>query len=259
MENASQRLLLIGAMALLLRSPVAVGIECDPQASSNPAVRGRLESVLANLVAMIDRQRSGLTFPGYAEIVVYDLEGRPPLDIYGNVWCVAGAPPKDCLACANLLAKSAKRRPCIVRADSVTLSYGPCVLRYSAHNFFGEVPNPDYFNVHNTGDTIPLYYEGHFNKGVSGFFIRLAHLVLYSWDNYGELNEEIFFGRTRMSIEATAQCSPDMTSPKILCVQCLMEARKKFDEGLCNGSMSCTILYSNCILKYATTTFKPEL
>ncbi|PKA58772.1 hypothetical protein AXF42_Ash000865 [Apostasia shenzhenica] len=76
---------------------------------------------------MIDRQRSEPTFPGYAQMIVYDLKGKPPLDIYGNIWCVAGAPPKDCFDCVNLAAKAVGQRACIVRADSVTLSYGSCV------------------------------------------------------------------------------------------------------------------------------------
>ncbi|PKA47641.1 hypothetical protein AXF42_Ash014418 [Apostasia shenzhenica] len=86
----------------------------------------------------------------------------------------------------------------------------------------------------------------------SKIFSQVSHLVFYSWNNYGELNK-IFYEFTRMSIKVTAQCSRDMTFPKTSCMQCLKEARKKFDEGRCNGSMRCSILYDSCILKYVAT------
>ncbi|PKA57600.1 hypothetical protein AXF42_Ash018575 [Apostasia shenzhenica] len=89
----SHRLILILATTLLVLDllPIVISNECGVITNAekrDPSLRKRINDGVTKITSMIRSDKDAPFFTGYAQTAMYDINGKPPNDIYISAWCV---------------------------------------------------------------------------------------------------------------------------------------------------------------------------
>ncbi|KAL8130166.1 hypothetical protein V2J09_019321 [Rumex salicifolius] len=173
-------------------------------------------------------------------------EGTGSDQVYGSYLCQGRLPAANCSQCVTE-ASNGIQTTCLNKVGA-SAWYDECTLKYSNHNFSGQL-------IHN--DSLTWCSSGvNFNSSgpeldmvLYGTLTQVAKRAAVNQTKFATMEADLtFLHDTHTTLYTSAQCMPDLSNDS--CLQCLSQSITIDLPTYCNGTVGGRTICSSCTIRY---------